>query len=451
MSSTVEKLSPTRAKITIEVSPSDLAPAIRRAYRDLAKQVSIPGFRKGHVPDQLIDARLGHGVVLSEAVNAMLPDIYASALEEHGLTPLGRPDVDLTKMEPDAPVEITAEVDIVADFEMPDFSEISVTVDPLEDLDQAVDERIDILRERFAQVSDVDRPAAPGDQVHINLVASQNGELLPDAAAEQVPYIIGSGEMLEGLDEAVTGCVAGDERTFESTLAGDHAGELADVTVTVTNVAERTLPEVDDEFAQMVSQFDTVAEMRDDLRTYVARTEALDQLASARSKVMDAMVEDVDFELPADFVEEEVRSRVAQITDQLKSGGVSLEEYIEKIEDPEISTPQDFEDSIRTSVQKGVRTEILLGRVAEDMNISVSQQDLTSFVIQKAREDGTTPEQEIQHMQAHGHLAEWMSQIRQSKALDAIVAQATITDTDGNTVDVSALLAPTTPVVVEEE
>ena len=455
MSSTVEKLSSTRAKLTIEVPFSDLTPAIHKAYRDLAGQVSIPGFRKGHVPDKLIDARIGRGAVISEAVNAMLPDIYASAIEEHKLTPLGRPEIEMTKMEEGETIEFTAEVDIVPDFDLPDFSAVCVTVDPLEDLDTAVNERIDILRDRFAQVSDVDRPSQEGDQVRINLVGSQDGEVLPDATAEGLTYVIGSGGMLEGLDEAVTGCVPGDEKTFSSTLAGgDHAGEPADITVTVTEVQERTLPEVDDDFAQMVSQFDTVDEMKDDLRKAVAQMGVIDQLSSARTKVLDEVVGQAAIDIPTDLVEEEVGNRMTQITDQLKSGGVSLEQYIEQVEDPEINTVEDFENSIRRSVEKGIRAEILLSRVADEVKVTVDQQDLTNFIFQKARENGTSPEQEIQHMQTHNHLAEWMGQIRQSKALDSIVAQATITDTNGVRVDVSSLLAPNAPVaedVIDED
>jgi len=441
--STVEKLSSTRAKLTIEVPFSDLTPAIRKAYRDLASQVSIPGFRKGHVPDKMIDARVGRGMVLSEAVNAMLPDIYAQAIEEHNLTPLGRPEIEMTKLEDGESVEFTAEVDILPDFDMPDFSTISVTVDAIEDLDKAVDGRIDILRERFAQVTDVERASQAGDQVRIDLVGKQNGELLPDAAAEGLTYVIGSGGMLEGLDEAVTGCVAGDERTFQSTLAGgDHEGELADITVTVTAVQERTLPEVDDDFAQLVSQFDTVDEMRDDLKKAVERMAAFDQLAAARTKVVDELIQATTFEIPTELVDEEVRSRVAQITDQLKAAGATIEDYLTRMADPEISTPEEFENSIRTSVERGIRAEILLGRVAEEVKVAVNQQDLTNFIFQKAQENGTSPEQEIQHMQSHDHLTEWMSQIRQSKALDSIVAQATVTDSNGATVDVASLLAP---------
>jgi len=450
LSSTVENLSSTRVKLTIEVPFTDLTPAINKAYRDLGKQVSIPGFRKGHVPDKMIDARIGRGAVISEAVNAMLPDIYAGAIEENKLTPLGRPEIDMTKMEDGETIEFTAEVDIVPDFDLPDFSSMSVTVDALEDLDKAVDERIEILRERFAQVSDVDRPAQEGDQVHINLVGSQNGEVLPDATAEGLTYVIGSGGMLEGLDEAVTGCVAGDEKTFVSTLAGgDHAGEPADIAVTVTEVQERTLPDVDDDFAQLVSQFDTVSEMREDLKKAVAQMGVFDQLSEARNKVVDEMVAEASFDIPDDLVEEEVRARVAQMTDQLKAGGVTLEQYVEQIDDPEITTVEDFENSVRRSVEKGVRAEILLTRVADEAKVSVSQQDLTNFIFQKARENGTSPEQEIQHMQAHDHLAEWMGQIRQSKALDSVVARATVTDTNGNTVDVTSLLVPEAPVADE--
>lgn len=456
MPSTVEKLSSTRAKLTIEVPFSDFTPAIHKAYRDLAGQITIPGFRKGHVPPAMIDARLGRGAALSEAVNAMLPDIYARAIEEHALTPLGRPDVDMTQditeLGEGDTVVFTAEVDVVPDFDLPDFSSISVTVDPVESVDAAVEERIGILRDRFAEVKDVDRPAEKGDQVHIDLTGRQNGEVLPDATAEGLTYVIGSGGMLDGLDEAVTGLAAGEEKTFTSTLAGgEHEGEQADITVKVTQVQERTLPEVDDEFAQLVSQFDTVDEMRQDLARAVERMGVFDQLSQARNEVLDDVITATDIELPAEMVEEEVSQRISQVTDQLKAAGLTLEDYLARMGNPEVTTAEQFAASTRESVEKGIRAEIILGRVAETEGVSVNQQDLTNFVFQKAQENGTTPEQEIQHMQSHNHLPEWMAQIRQSKALDAIVTKAAVTDTNGKEVDLTQILVqPVEPADLDE-
>ncbi len=446
MPSTVEKLSSTHVKLTIEVPFSDLEPAINKAYRDVANQVSIPGFRKGHVPPAMIDARVGRGAVISEAVNAVLPGIYAQEIDAQGLTPLGRPEIEMTKLEDGEVAEFVAEVDVAPDFDLPDFSTIEVTVDALPDQEAAIDERIEVLRERFAEVSEVDRAAQKGDQVRLNLSGSQDGEVLPDATAEGLTYVIGSGQMLDGLDEAVTGRKAGEVATFSSTLlGGGHEGEAADITVTVTQVQERTLPEVDDQFAQLVSQFDTVQEMRADLAVSVQRMAAVDQLTAARDRVLDKAIELGGFDIPETLVTDEVAARISQVNEQLKGAGLTLTEYLAQMGDPEVATPEQFEENTRRAVERGVRAEILLSRVADEAKVEVGQEDLTAMIFQKARENGTTPEQEIQHMQDHNHLPEWMAQIRQSKALDTIVVQAKVTDSAGAPVDLKAVLASMSP------
>ncbi|MDR2931338.1 MAG: trigger factor [Propionibacteriaceae bacterium] len=454
MPSTVEKLSATRAKLTIEIPFTDLKAPIGKAYRDLASQVSIPGFRKGHVPAAMIDARVGREVVLNEAVNAVLPKVYAEAVEEHKLTPLTRPEIEMTKLVDGEVAEFVAEVDIVPEFDLPDFSAIEVTVDPVAPTEAQVDERVELLRERFAEVEDVDRPAEEGDQVQIDLSGAQNGEVLSDATAEGLTYVVGAKNMLDGLDEAVTGARAGDTRTFSSTLlGGGHEGEEADITVTVTKVQRRTLPEVDDEFAQLVSQFDTVDQMRADLAKSVERMGRVNQLSAARDRVLDQALAMIDVELPERLVDEEAASRVAQVTEQLQGAGMSLEDYLARMGDEKITTADQFAASTRDSIERGIRAEILLSRVADESKVAVDQDDLTNFIFQKAQENGTTAEQEIQHMQSHDHLAEWMGQIRQSKALDSIVAKAKIADTDGGVVDVASVMpkpaAPASEVVEE--
>jgi len=441
--STVEKLSTTRAKLTIEIPFADLKPAIAKAYRDLASQITIPGFRKGHIPAGMIDARLGKGAALSEAVNAMLPDAYAQALESHQLQPLGQPEIEMTKLEEDQSVEFVATVDVVPEFDMPKLGSLAATVEAIEDLDAEVDDKIKILRNRFAQAADVDREARDGDQVRIDLVGSMNGEVLPDAQADGLTYVIGSGEMLDGLDEAVIGAKAGEERTFSSTLlGGSQEGNVADITVTVTQVQERTLPEVDDEFAQLVSQFDTVEEMRQDLMVAVQRMAILDQLSLARRQVMDQLLENTSIDLPEGVVNDETQARTSQISEQLKEAGMTLEDYLGRMNDPEAATVEEFTARTRTNVERGIRSEILLNRIADEEKVQVTREDLTNFVLQKAQENGTTPDQEIQHMQSHGHMGEWMAQIRQSKALDAVVSKATVKDSNGRVIDMAAILAP---------
>lgn len=437
MPSTVEKLGPSRAKLTVEIPWNDLKPHLDKAYREIAAQVTIPGFRKGKVPPMVIDQRFGRGAVLQEAINAALPPAYEAAVTEAGIIPLGEPDVDVTKLEDGEAIEFTAELDIRPDFDVPDAAGVSVTVDALQDTDSEVEQRIELLRSRFATTSEVERAAADGDVVTINLVGTRDDEPLQDATAEGVTYKIGSGGMIDGLDEAVTGLSAGESATFSSTLVGGELeGEPADITVTVTKVSEQELPAVDDEFAQLVSEFDTVEEMKADLASSVAEMARLEQAAKGRDKVLEALVDQVELELPERLLTSEIEARKEQINDQLKRAGLSLERYLEQA-DEEAKTPEEFWAELETSTERGLKAQLLLDKVADEAEVGIDQADLSELLVRKAAQAGTSPEQEAQHMMEHNHTGAWMQEIRRNKALATIVAAATVTDTDGNAVDVT--------------
>ena len=437
MPSTVEKLGPSRAKLTVEIPWTDLKPHLDKAYREIASQVTIPGFRKGKVPPMVIDQRFGRGAVLQEAINAALPGAYEAAVNEAGIVPLGEPDVDVTKLEDGEAIEFTAELDIRPDFEVPDAKGVTVTVDALGDTDAEVESRIEMLRSRFATTAEVERAAAEGDVVTINLLGSRDGEPLADATAEGVTYKIGSGGMIDGLDEAVTGLSAGESATFASTLVGGELeGEPADITVTVTKVSEQELPAVDDEFAQLVSEFDTVEEMKADLASSVAEMARLEQAAKGRDKVLEALVDQVELELPEKLLAAETEARKTQINEQLQRAGLTLERYLEQA-DEEAKTPEEFWAELESSTERGLKAQLLLDKVADEAEVGIDQADLSELLVRKAAQAGTSPEQEAQHMMEHNHTGAWMQEIRRNKALAAIVAAATVTDTDGNSVDVA--------------
>ena len=271
MPSTVEKLSPSRVKLTVEIPFADLKPHLDKAYRDIAQSVTIPGFRKGKIPNMVIDQRFGRGAVLQEAINAALPAAFEAAVTEASVVPLGEPDVEVTRLEDGELIEFTAELDIRPEFTVADVTKLTATVEVVRSVDEEVAERLKMLQQRFATTTEVDRAAAEGDQITISLVGTRDGEPLPDATADDVNYIIGSGGMIDGLDDAVTGLAAGASAEFSSTLVGGPLeGEPADITVTVSKVSEQKLPEIDDEFASMISEFDTAEEMRADLAKGVA-------------------------------------------------------------------------------------------------------------------------------------------------------------------------------------
>ena len=293
-----------------------------------------------------------------------------------------------------------------------------------------------MLRKRFATTSEVDRAAADGDVVVIDLAGTRDGEPLPDATAEGISYQIGSGGMLDGLDEAVTGLAAGESAEFSSTLVGGPLqGETADITVTVTKVSTQELPVVDDEFAALVSEFDTLAEMKADLSQSVASYAAAEQAAKGRDKVLEALVEQTEFEVPEGVLAAEIQSRTDEINEQLKRMGYTLADYLEQAGD-EADTPEEFWAEIETSTRRGLKAQLILDKVADDAEVGVDQADLSELLMRKAAQNNSTPEQEAQHMMEHNHVASWMQEIRRNKALGVIVADATVTDTAGNPVDV---------------
>ncbi|MFT3862450.1 trigger factor [Micropruina sp.] len=436
MPSTVEQLNPSRVKLTVEIPFSDLQPHLTKAYREIAQSVTIPGFRKGKVPSAVIDQRFGRGMVLQEAINAALPTAYGEAIEANKLIPLGDPEVEITKLDDGDLVEFVAEVDVRPELELPAFSTLSATVPVLVDLDAEVDNRIAVMRERFATSTEVERPAAAGDVVTIDLVGTRDGDPLPDATAEGISYTIGSGGMLDGLDEAVTGLKAGESADFSSTLVGGPlTGEQADIHVTVSKVSEQQLPDLDDDFAQLVSEFDTVEEMKADLAGGVAQMLRYDQVNDARDKVLEDLVGKVEFELPAKLLANETEARRSQIDEQLKRAGMTLERYLESADD-EASTPDEFWALVDSRAEQGLRAQILLDAIADRNEVGVEQQELTELIVRKAQANGSSPEQELQHMMDHNHMSAWMQEIRRNKALSLVLEQATVTDEAGAVVDV---------------
>jgi len=436
--STVEQLSPTRVKLTIEVPRADLAPAVEKAYRSIAASINVPGFRRGKVPQALIDQRIGRATVLEDALNEQLPNLFNKAVAEQKLHPLGQPDIDVGDLEGDGHIEVTAEFDVRPDFDLPAMTGITVRVDSAAVSDEAVNERLDLLRQRFATFKELDRGAAGGDSVVIDITASQNGVDLREADAMGVNYVVGSGDMLDGLDDAITGLKAGDSATFETTLlGGPKMGEAADIHIVVIQVRERELPPVNDEFAQMVSEYDTVAEMMTGLRDGLERMERVGQLNAARDQVLDAVIEATAFELPPAVLDAEIEGRHEEIEEQLARAGVSLERYLADSETRKDTTPDEFWADIAARSERSLRARLILDKVGEDETIEVSEQDLSELIVAKAMEAGTTPDEEARHMMDHGHVNDWVGEIRRAKAIDILVGRAVIKDSDGRKVDLS--------------
>lgn len=435
MKSTVETLGPTRVKLAVEVPFAELQPSLDRAYRSIAGQLRVPGFRPGRVPPPIIDRRVGRGAVLEEAIRTAVPEQYSAAVREHDVRVIGQPEVDVTELSDGQHLKFTAEVDVRPQITLPAFESLEVTVDAPDVDDGEVDEQLAASRERFALLKAVDRSARTGDFVSIDLAAAVDGAPLEEAATSGYSYEIGSGHLVDGLDEALEGATAGDERTFTTRLVGgDHAGEEAQVTVTVRSVKEKELPELDDDFAQSASEFATIEELRADIRARLGRLKRWQQLGQARDRALEALLAAVDVPLPEGIVQAEVTYREQTITEQLTAAGVALEDYLAEQE----LTAEQLQADLRTAAQQAVKGQLVLDAVAEAEQIGVSQEELTSELLRRAEQTRVAPEELARHLADSGQLALLAADVRRGKALGLVLQRAVVRDPSGAPVDLAA-------------
>ncbi|QUW19419.1 trigger factor [Agrococcus sp. Marseille-Q4369] len=424
MKTTVEKIENTRTKLTIAVEPEELRPAIDSAYKAVAEQISVPGFRKGKVPAAIIDQRIGREEILNQAVSESIDEFYRQGVAEAGIRPLGRPQADVTAwpelgdFSGDLVLEI--EVDVRPEFDLPEVDGRTITVDAIEIGDDAVQEELDALRSRFGTLVTVDRPAAKGDFVTLDLTATIDGEVVD--TANGISYEVGSGELIDGIDEAVDSLTAGEETTFTSKLVGgDHAGKDAEVTVTVDAVKERELPEADDDFAQMASAFDTIDELKADLKEQAARSRRMGQAEQARQRLQEELVEAVEIEVPSAVVEDEVTRHL---------------EAENRADDTEHG------EEVRQETRKLLKQQMLFDRFAEDANLQVTQQELTQIIVQQAAQYGMAPQELVQALEANGQLPVLLGDILRGKTLSTLLGRVSVVDDKGEAVDLSDFLPP---------
>lgn len=434
MKSTVEQLSPTRVRINVEVPFAELEPDFQRAYKELAKQVRLPGFRSGKAPAKLLEARIGREAMLDQIVNDALPSRYGQAVAESDVQPLGRPNIEVTKKEYGQDLQFTAEVDIRPKISLPDLSALTVSVDPIEIGEDDVDAELQSLRTRFGTLTAVDRPVAVGDVVSIDLSATVDGEDIPNAAAEGLSHEVGSGRLIAGLDDAVVGLSADESRVFTAKLAaGEHAGQEAQVTVTVRSVKERELPEPDDEFAQLASEFDSIDELRASLSDQVRQAKRAQQAEQIRNATIDALLEQVDVPLPESYVQAQFDSVLHSALSGLNHDEARFNELLVE----QGSSRAAFDAEARTASEKDVKRQLLLDALADELQVQVGQDDLTERLVTTSRQYGIEPQQLFGYLQERNQLPTMFADVRRELAIRAAVEAATVTDSDGNTIDTS--------------
>ncbi|HEY8471417.1 MAG TPA: trigger factor [Natronosporangium sp.] len=436
MKSTVETLGPTRVRLAIEVPFVELEPTLRKTYRQVAQQVNIPGFRRGKAPAAVIDQRIGREAVLNEAVQEVIPQQLVMAIQEHKVKTIGRPEVSTIEVSHGQPLKFVAEVDVRPELTLPDLSEISVTVDEAQVEESEIDQQVNALRERFATLKTVSRPAANGDFVQIDLSATVDGQPVEGGTATNLSHEVGSGALLPGLDEVLVGMSAGDSTTFRTPLvAGEHAGEEADVAVTVRTVKEKELPPLDDDFAQLASEFDTLAELREDSRARLLRVKRAQQLYAARDKALAELVERTGVPAPEGVVRDEVQHRKQHLIEELERIGRSLEEYLAMEE----KTEEEMEAELTEAASQGIKIQMVLDALAEAEEVQVSDEEYGQEIVQRAQRVGAQPQQYYEQVVRAGAAASIYGDVRRSKTLNLLLDRITITDTAGNPVSVEAV------------
>ena len=429
MKSVIEKLSPTRVKLSIEVSFDELSPHIDGAYKTLSERINIPGFRKGKVPSAMIDQRVGRGAVLDEAINAALPTFYSQAAKENDVLVIGRPNVDITELKDKEKLAFTVEVDVRPELTLPNFSEIEMKVDDVKVADADIDEQIQSLRTRFGTLTTVEQAVITGSFVTIDLVATKDGAELEGGTANDLSYEVGSASMIDGLDEALIGLSAGDSKSFDTALVGMAEGEKGTVKVSVKAVKDRELPPVDDAFAKLASEFETLAELKADLSTRLTRLKEMEQGAQARDLLVERLTSTVDIPLPAEIIE-------AEVNEHLEKEG--------RLEDDK------HRAEVNEEVKATISREFLLDSIVKAESVAVNESELTEYLVRAAARYGMSPDQFIKEVSEAGQVTTMVAEVARAKALAQVLGRVKVVDQSGKKVDLEAL-RPQNPPAVEEK
>jgi trigger factor len=434
---TKEALSPTRIKITIEVPFEELSEDLASAYKRIGKEIRVSGFRPGKVPARIIDQRIGRGAVLNEALPGALDRFYGQALQQEEIQAISSPeDVDVSEFVDGQQLVFSATVDVRPEIELPDLSDLEISVDDVAVSDDDVAEQLESLRDRFGTLQPVERPIQDGDHITVDLSASVDGEVVPGSESKGLSYEVGTDNLIPGLDEAIRGAEEGDERQFPTDLkAGDFAGQTAEVTAKVISVKEKELPELDDDFATTASEFDTLDELRADLRERLLKVRKYEQGAQARDRLVEKLLEIVEVPLPESAVKAEVDAREHNLGHQLERFGITKEIYLET----EGKTVEEFDAENRADSEKAVKSQLVLDALAEKEELDVEQEELTEHLVRRAQQSGMQPQEFANQIMQGGQIGVLFGEVRRGKALAQLMESAKITDASGNVVDLSEL------------
>ncbi len=418
MKSAVETISATRVRISIDVDFTDLEPHVKQAYQSISERIVIPGFRKGKVPRAMIDQRVGRGAVLDEAINNALPEFYTQAARENDVLVVGRPSVDIKELKDNELVKFEVEVDVRPEIKLPDFSKIEISVDDVAVAEKDIEEQIEALRIRFGTLTTVEKDAASGDFVSIDLVARVDGKDVEGGSANNISYEVGSNRMIDGLDAALEGMKVNESKKFNTQLVGMQEGETGEVEVTLKAVKKRELPDLNDDFAKLASEFETLKELEADVRERLKRLKAMEQGAQARDNLLKMLLDTVEIPVPENLVSDEVHDHL---------------EKENRLED------ETHRKEVTEEITRSVRGDFLLDAIVKAEEVQVSEAELTEYLIRTAARYQMTPDQFAQQITQAGQVATLMAEVARTKGLAIALERVKVKDASGNVVDLSAL------------
>jgi trigger factor len=416
--SAVETISATRVRISIDVDFTDLEPHVKQAYQSISERIVIPGFRKGKVPRAMIDQRVGRGAVLDEAINNALPEFYTQAARENDVLVVGRPSVDIKELKDNELVKFEVEVDVRPEIKLPDFSKIEISVDDVAVAEKDIEEQIEALRIRFGTLTTVEKDAASGDFVSIDLVARVDGKDVEGGSANNISYEVGSNRMIDGLDAALEGMKVNESKKFNTQLVGMQEGETGEVEVTLKAVKKRELPDLNDDFAKLASEFETLKELEADVRERLKRLKAMEQGAQARDNLLKMLLDTVEIPVPENLVSDEVHDHL---------------EKENRLED------ETHRKEVTEEITRSVRGDFLLDAIVKAEEVQVSEAELTEYLIRTAARYQMTPDQFAQQITQAGQVATLMAEVARTKGLAIALERVKVKDASGNVVDLSAL------------
>lgn len=431
-------------KLTVEIEPVELDRAIDTACRRVSREVRIPGFRPGHAPRRVLEARLGPETLRQEALRDVIPELYAKAVDEHGIDAIAPPEIELGHPEgdgeaelpaPGEPVSFEAVVQVRPELNLVGYQGLEVTAPTLDVTEEEIDAQVDRLRDHYAELRAVERSVVDGDHVTIDIRATLDGEALPGLTAERFVYELGSGTVVPELDEALRDKGVGDEVAFSASVPSgggpEEPGQVVDFRVVVREVREKVLPEADDTWASDATEFDTLAELRADIRQRLERAREAEAAMTLRGRVLEALVGLVDEDVPEVLVAQELQQRIESFANQLAANGISLERYL-------ALTGQSQEGIVagmRVDAETAVKVDLALRAVARGEGLEATDDDLERELAEIARQQQLDVAKVRARLEEQGSMRAVSSEVVKTKALGWLMEHVSLVDAEGKPVD----------------